>query len=30
MRSLNERMNDNVVIVNVGTYPVAIATQDKP
>lgn len=30
MKSLNERMNDNVIIVNVGTYPVAISTQDKP
>lgn len=30
MRSLNERMNDNVVIVNVGAFPMSIATQDKP
>ena len=29
MKSLNERMNDNVVIVNVGAFPVAIKTQDK-
>ena len=30
MRGLNERMNDNVIIVNVGGYAVSIATQDKP
>lgn len=30
MRDLNERMNDNVVIINVGAYPVSISTQDKP
>ena len=29
MKGLNERMNDNVVIVNVGAFPVAIKTQDK-
>ena len=30
MKGLNERMNDNVVIVNVGAFPIAIDTQDKP
>ena len=30
MKSLNDRMNDNVIIVNVGTFPVGITTQDKP
>ena len=30
MKSLNERMNDNIIIVNVGNYAVAIVTQDKP
>lgn len=30
MKSLNERMNDNVILINVSEYSFAIATQDKP
>lgn len=30
MKGLNERMNDNIIVVNVGSYAVAIITQDKP